>query len=291
MTSGDSPSNGGEPRQQLFELGAAGLLRAAAPVFALPFQQVVGQHPHGGVFQHLAGQALAADALLQQGEGLGAAVLPDQQFAVDHAAVGQLPAEGVQLGEALGDQLFAPGPDPQLAVAAYQLRADAVPLPFRQPVAGRAEAFVEGLGLQLQRVGEEEGVGLAAAFAVFVGAFGGDQPAVAVGAGDTADVGVADHALGDALGVQAAEAGQGAGHQQARDADAEGAGDEFVEHQQAVAIEPRPEPRQALGEFGRRQAAQGQQVLFQPVGEALLAVAGGGGNSRAMVSARSPTLW
>src|SRR3546814_7908767 len=42
---------------------------------------------------------------------------PDHDFAVDHRAVGQRLRQAVQFGEALGDQLFAPGPDPQMAIA------------------------------------------------------------------------------------------------------------------------------------------------------------------------------
>ncbi|MNY70377.1 hypothetical protein D3C86_2085000 [compost metagenome] len=89
------------------------MLRAVAPVLALPFQQVVGLQHHGGIGQQLLAQGLAAQALLQQGEGLhgqrtaGGARLPDQNLAIEHNAIRQGLRQAVQLGEAIGDQFFA----------------------------------------------------------------------------------------------------------------------------------------------------------------------------------------
>ncbi len=46
------------------------MLRAAAPVIALPLQQVIGEHHDRNVGKNLFPQRLPAYALLQQGERL-----------------------------------------------------------------------------------------------------------------------------------------------------------------------------------------------------------------------------
>ncbi|MNP06755.1 hypothetical protein D3C76_987520 [compost metagenome] len=49
---------------QAFQLLAALVLRPAAPVLALPFQQVVGLQYHRGIAQQFFAKRLAPDALL-----------------------------------------------------------------------------------------------------------------------------------------------------------------------------------------------------------------------------------
>ena len=289
------------------QLGAALALRLAAQVVALPFQQVVGEQDDRHVFEDLLTQGLAADALLQQGEGLHAegdgrgriaavlllahlfaaeqgvgrgVFLPDHDLAVDHGAIGQRFREGMQFGKTIGDQVFAPRPDPQPTVALDQLGADAIPLPFHLPVLGRPQLRLELLHRQLQGVGEKEGIGLAAALGVLVRTFRGDQAGIALGGGTVGEIGIAHQALGDALGIQIRQGGQGPGHQQLGDTDTEFAGDQLDADHQTLPIQLAPQWRQALGQLLRRQAAQGQQVLLQPEGQALGIGGIGGGNQQ-----------
>ncbi len=260
------------------ELLAAFAVLALPPVVALPFQQVVGKHRHRRFLQYLGGQVLAADALLQQGEGLHAeaigaglagaggveqlagrglrGMLPDQDLAIDHRAVGQAAGQFAQLGKTLADQLLTARPDPDLPVALDQLGADAIPLPFDEPVVRRAKQRVERVHRGLQRMSEKERVGLATTLGMLMLGFFGDQRAIALGAGPMGQVGVADQALRDALGVEVGQRGQRAGDQQFRHADAKGAGDQLDADHQAEPVQLCPERRQAFGQLLRRQAAQ-----------------------------------
>ncbi|MCY1459613.1 hypothetical protein D9M71_771040 [compost metagenome] len=56
--------------KHVFQLLAACMLRPAAPILALPFQQVVGLQHDRRVAQQLLAQVLATQALLQHGKGL-----------------------------------------------------------------------------------------------------------------------------------------------------------------------------------------------------------------------------
>ena len=242
---------------QRLELCPTLVLAAAAPVFALPLQQVVGQQRRRQLVQQLLAQGLAADALLQQGERLDAKCLfvavgwrlPDHQLAIEHGAVGQRGGELRKLGKALGDQLLPPRPQPGTPIAFHQLGADTVPLPFHQPLLGRAEHRVEALERLLQRVRQEERVGLAAALGMFLGRLLGDQRQVALGRRLVRKVGVADHALRHALGVDPGQRGQGAGHQQLRDTDAKTTGEQLEADHQALPVEPRPQRLQTRRQF------------------------------------------
>ncbi len=205
------------------------------PILALPFQQVVGEYGDGRLFQHLGGEVLAADALLQQGKGLYAEafeggrrgidagqrggrllgrMFPDQDFAIDHCAVRQAASQLAQLGKTLADQLLATRPDPDLPVALDQLRADAVPLPFDQPVLRCPEQRVELVHWRLQRVSKKEGIGLTTALGMFVFRFVGDQRQIAFGAGPVGEVGVTHQTLRHPFRVEVGQRGQGTGDQQ-----------------------------------------------------------------------------
>ncbi len=183
-------------------------------------------------------------------------MLPDQDLAIDHRAVGQAAGQFAQLGKALADQFLAARPDPDLPVALDQLGADAVPLPFDEPIVRRAKQRVELLHRRLQRVREEERVGLTPTLGVLMLGLLGDQRAVALGAGPMGQVGVADQALRDALGVEVGQRGQRASDQQLRHADAKGAGDQLDADHQAEPVQLCPERRQAFGQLLWRQAAQ-----------------------------------
>ncbi|MNO68878.1 hypothetical protein D3C76_597220 [compost metagenome] len=118
---------------------------------------------------------------------------------------------------------------------------------------------------------QEEWIRLAAALAVLIGRLGGHQTVVIGGAGAVADVGVADQALGHALGVEACQLSQGAGDQQLGHTNAKAAGDQLQAQHQAGPVELRPERWQALADLFGRQPAKGQQVSLDPVGQAIVA--------------------
>ncbi len=167
-------------------------------------------------------------------------VLPDQDLAVDHRAIRQFAGQLAEFREALADQLFATRPDPDLPVALDQLGADAVPLPFDEPVLRRAEQGVELLDRGLQRMGEKEGVGLAAALRMFVFGLVGNQREVAFGAGTVRKVGIANQPLRDPFRIEIDQRGQRTGDQQFRDAHTKGAGDQFDADHQAEPVQLRP---------------------------------------------------
>ncbi len=107
-------------RDQLLQPQAPFVLRQRAQVGSVLLQQVVDAQHHRQFAQQLGAQALAADALLQFGKRLGAAVAPDQDLAIEHRAIGQLQAHGLQFGIAVADQLLAARPDRDLAAALAQ---------------------------------------------------------------------------------------------------------------------------------------------------------------------------
>ena len=74
------------------------------------------------------------------GNGCIAARLPRENLAIDHGAVRQRRAERGDFGKALGDQILAARPQPHAAAALDELRANAVPLPFDQPIRRRRRA-------------------------------------------------------------------------------------------------------------------------------------------------------
>ncbi|MNC57377.1 hypothetical protein D3C75_1070340 [compost metagenome] len=89
------------------------MLWSAAPVLALPLQQVVGLQHHRRIVQQFFAQRFATDTLLQQGKrlhgqsSLGFTRFPDQDLAVEHHAIGQTLCQTMQFGETLGNQFFA----------------------------------------------------------------------------------------------------------------------------------------------------------------------------------------
>ena len=148
--------------QQRFQPLAPLPLRLRAAIDAVGLQQVIGDEGHRGVGEHTLVQRLAPDALLQQRERREARVrFPHHQLAVEHRAVGQRLRQRLDLGEAPFHQLLAARPDPHAPRAPDELRADAVVLPFDEPVRGRAEPGLEVVQRQIDRMRQEEGIGLA----------------------------------------------------------------------------------------------------------------------------------
>ena len=101
----------------------------------------------GTVAHDLRDLLLPADALLQRGERHRPAVAEGQHLAVEHGAVGQVRRGRGDFRKAMRDQLLAARPQPRLAARRIELRADAVPFPFDQPVG----AIAERLGRPLER--------------------------------------------------------------------------------------------------------------------------------------------
>lgn len=146
--------------EQLFQQGAALVQRLLAQVLAVQLQQVVGLHARGRVGQRLGAGLATLDARLQRGEGQRRVLAgaPGQQLAVDHAVARQCGRGRFDLREAAVQALLAARPQRHLAVAADQLQADAVPLPFQAPVADVAQR--SDLGLQWR--GQKERIRLLA---------------------------------------------------------------------------------------------------------------------------------
>jgi hypothetical protein len=88
---------------------------------------------------------LAPDALLQGSEGHRPVVREGDDFAVQHGAVRQVRRRRGDLGKPPRDEFFAARPEPRLAPAAHELRANAVPLPLDQPVLPIAERLRRAL--------------------------------------------------------------------------------------------------------------------------------------------------
>src|ERR1017187_9560401 len=97
---------------ELLEQAATFALRPLAQVDAAELEDVVGDEADRCVGEYLLRQRLATDALLQQVEGSDLAVLPDDDFAVEHGAIVQRLRGRDDFVEALGDELFAARPDP-----------------------------------------------------------------------------------------------------------------------------------------------------------------------------------
>ncbi len=212
---------------------------------------------------------LAADPLLQQRERPDPAVLPDDDLAVEHGAVGKRLRERDDLRKALADELLAARPDPHLAHALDQLRADAVVLPLDQPVVRGAEPGGEIALGDVELVRKEERIRLAEVERAGLGRR--RQLEIALGARRRALVGVAHHALGDELGVDAGALGERALHEQPADADPELAADQLVEQEPPGRVELVPVRGDARFLLGGREAAQRQQPLLDPLGEAEVA--------------------
>jgi hypothetical protein len=80
-------------------------------------------------------------------------------------------------------------------------------------------------------------------------------------------------------------------HQQLADADAKAAAHQLGQQEASLVVELAPPAAHAPRDLVRRQAAQRQQPLLHPLGQADVRVSVARGSTWAMVSARSPTAW
>jgi hypothetical protein len=240
------------------------VLRQGAQVDAVQFEQVVAAQHRRQFGQQFGGQGLAADALLQIGERRrhGRIGLPNQHFAIEHHPVWQTRCR--QFREPLGDQVFAARPQETLAIASHELRADAVVLPFHDPVRRLAQA--RRFSRQLMR--QEERVRLPASQFVFFGRLLGDQLQEAGCRRFHAPVGPAHQALGNEFTVHRRNRRQRACDQQARDAHAEPAANQLDEQEALAPIQFVPVAKQRLADTARIGAAQRANALLHPLGEA-----------------------
>ena len=134
--------------------GRSRLRRSAADVHAVILEDVVGHEDDGHRARELRDLLLPADALLQRRERQRPLVAKGEDLAVEHRAVGQARRRRGDLGKAVRDQLLAARPQVHDAAALDELRADAVPLPFDQPLRGSPRR----LDRILERRREEERV-------------------------------------------------------------------------------------------------------------------------------------
>jgi len=137
-------------------------IRHATLVVTGLLQQVIRKESDGCLGQQLLRHRLAVDARLQglERRGLRGTFRPDQQFAVQHRAVGQAAGRSHDFRETFGDQFFTARPQPHPPGTPNQLRADAVVLPFNQPQLRWPQRGVEFGHGQGQRVRQKEGIGL-----------------------------------------------------------------------------------------------------------------------------------
>ena len=178
------------------------------------------------------------------------AVLPDDDFAIQHRAIRNICRKRGEFRETIRHQFLAAGPDPQLALACHQLRADTVPFPFDLPVAGRADLCGEIRRGNLQGMREEEWIGLAHVALVFTAVGDGRDQALKTRVGRSRrQIGVANQPLGNALRIDVHERRQRARDEQLGNAHAKTAGDEFDAHQLAAAIQLLEQGQQARDHF------------------------------------------
>ena len=121
------------------EACAALAQRQGAHVDRMLLEQIVGEEAHRNVFENRGRELLAPDALLQQGKWLYRVLLPGDELAIEHRALGQRGRRGRDFREALGDELLAARPEEAAAAAPNELCANAVPFPFDLPVGDLAE--------------------------------------------------------------------------------------------------------------------------------------------------------
>ena len=123
------------------------MLRLTAHVAALALEKVVGDEGDGQFAHRLFAHDLAAKSLLQAREDREAVERivrelacrrdEDHELAVDRRARGQRTRQRLEIGIGVGDELFAARPQAPVLAALQELRADAVELPFDDPVRGR----------------------------------------------------------------------------------------------------------------------------------------------------------
>ena len=130
---------------------------ARAQIIALPFEQIIGHDQRRRLGQEPLRHGFAPDAGLQLGKAQGAArcMIPCQDLAIDHRAIGQGRSDCRHFGEAVGHQLFAARPQVMVPAPLDQLAPDPIPFILGQPVVTIAQI----LGRKIKLMGQREGIG------------------------------------------------------------------------------------------------------------------------------------
>ena len=285
-----------------FEQSAAHMLRLGAQVAALASMQVIGDEGDRQFALRLFAHDLAAEPLLQAREDREALERIGRVFvlgrdehhklAVDRRAGGQRARQRLEIGIGVGDQLLAARPQAPVVAALQELRADAVVLPFDDPVRGRPRASraISASG-PAPRLREIERIGLARVERLGFRMLDlADQRLEIRGRRNPPRLRIADQPLGHVALVDARDFGQSLHHLQPRHADAQFAGDELEEGEPLIGREladPLLEPRVTL--FLRQRGKRQQPLAHPDVERNLFAAPAPSGRSSDSISARSPT--
>ena len=245
------------------------MLRLGSKIAALALEQVIGDEGDRQFAHRLFAHDLAAKPLLQAREDREAIerirrelVLwrdEDDQLAVDRRARGQRARQRLEIGIGVGNQLFAARPQAPVLAALQELRADAVVLPFDDPVRGRSQRSEHLVDRAAPRLREIKRIGFARVERLrFRLAHLADQRLEIRSRRDPPRLRIADQPLRHVALVDARDFGQRLHHLQPRHADPQFAGDQLEEGETLVGRElanPLLEPRVTLflGERGKRQ--------------------------------------
>ena len=264
------------PRMPGFEPGAALGEGEGAHVLVAVDEQIVEAHEGRIVAQHLGGDGLAVEPLLQVVERGDDAVAHDQQFAVEHRV--EWLEGGDDLREACRDVVARAREDAHLAAPGGDLHAHAVPFPFGGNLVGVEPGPIAFLDRMRQHQRAENGLALGAGARAAV-----LEPGEEVGVGrrqrvpDLLDVGqrVAAHLRQRRLG------------EARRDTDARRAAEQLQQRPAPAHVEPVEE---VADDRARRCCAGPAPAPQRPRrGEARVARRGLSGHSSETVSAVSPT--
>ena len=232
--------------------------RRRPDVDAFVLEQVVGHEHDRDRADHLRDLLLAADALLQCGEGQRPFVAEGEDLAVEHGAVGQPRRRGGDLGEAVRDQLLAARPEMDGVGRGARAARGCRPTSTR-PASPSTRS--ERLDRLLERRGEEERIGPRAVVVGVLVREQGREPR-------RRRRPFAHQARRDRRRRQPRGLRQRADDQRLRDADAQFAGQDLEQHEALQAIEPRPPAADACLLRGRIEFAQRKDPLLDPRGRA-----------------------
>ena len=230
--------------------------RLTTDVDAFILEHVVGHEHDGNRADHLRDLLLSADSLLQCGKGQRPFVAEGEHLAVEHGAVGQPGGRGRNLGKPVRDELFAARPEMDGASPAHELRANAVPFPFDDPVVDGAKR----LDRLLERRREEERIGPRPVVVGVLVREEGREPRRAWRP-------LAHQARRNRGRRQPGSLRQRADDERLRDADAQFAGEDLEEHEPLQAIEPRPPAADECLLGGRIEFAKRKNPVLHPGGQ------------------------
>ncbi len=269
-------------RAERFERARRSCCGRSRAVLARRFEQVVGDEATGASASTFFVSVLRPMRCCSRAKGAGRAVAPDQDLAVEHGAVGQRVERGQHIRES------ARSPAPRRATRSTPARSRCtscarMPSYFHSTSQSSAARVARESAAESQRMREEERVGLAARIAARRGATSArKRPRSAAPC-----VGVAHHPLRDELGVESRVLGQRALHQQLLTPTRKPPPISLMSRKRSPpsSSSAQSQPRQHVG---RRLAAQRQQALLDPLGQAGALAVGGGSTGRWSRPGRRP---